>query len=108
VFSSMLLLNSEKQFRRNTVRDRHLKLIRVPVFQLDQNRGTLRPAPEILRPSALLSHPLRSSDLSTLPLCPSALSILPLRPSALFMPYMKPKRVRLCCPLVTLSQNLSN
>ena len=51
VFSSMLLLNSEKQFRRNTVRDRHLKLIRVPVFQLDQNRGTLRLAPEILRPS---------------------------------------------------------
>jgi hypothetical protein len=24
------------------------------------------------------------------------------------MPYMNPKRVRLCCPLVTLSQDLSN
>jgi len=43
------------------------------VFQLDQNRGALRPAPEILRPSALFSHPLHPSALSTLPLRPSAL-----------------------------------
>ena len=60
----------------------------ITVFKLDQNRGALRPAPKILRPSALFSHPV----------CPSAL----------FMQYMNPKRVRLCCPLVTLSQNLSN
>ena len=73
-------------------------IISRPVFQLDQNRGALRPAPEILCSSALFSHPLR----------PSALSTLPLRPSALFMPYMNPKRLLLCCPLVTLSQNLSN
>ena len=65
----------------------------ITVFQLDQNRGALHSAPKILCPSALFSHPL----------CPSALSTLLLHPSALFMPYMNPKRVRLWCPLVTLS-----
>jgi hypothetical protein len=63
------------------------------VFQLDQNRGALRPAPEIVRLSALLSHPLRPSALFTIPLRPSALSTIPLRPSALFMPYMNSERV---------------
>ena len=53
------------------------------VFKLDQNRGALHPAPKMLCPSALFSHPLH----------PSALSTLPLHPSALFMPYMNPKRL---------------
>jgi hypothetical protein len=48
------------------------------VFQLNQNRWVLHPAPEILRPFALFSHSLH----------PSALSTLPLHPSALFLQYM--------------------
>ena len=64
-------------------------------------------------PLTMCSVPARPKQRGTAPppqkiLHPSALSTLPLHPSALFMPYMNPKRVRLCCPLVTLSQNLSN
>jgi hypothetical protein len=44
--------------------------ILLTVFQLDQNRGALRPAPKNLHPSALFSHPLCPSALSTLPCAP--------------------------------------
>jgi hypothetical protein len=50
----------------------------------------LRPALKILRPRPFLAIPYAPLPFLPFPCAP--------------MPYMNPKRVRLCCPLVTLSQ----